>query len=79
VETPTPAALGSREKLALEVSYFRLGGVGPHRAMPWHLPPRASATEAGPLPSASVVVARLLGTIGPSDSLPAPAPFTLGL
>ena len=80
VEAPLRAALGSHVQPALEFSHFaHLGEIGPHRAMPSCLSPRTSATKAGPLPSNGVVVAALIGTTGPSDSLPAPAPFALGL
>src|SRR5688572_11013644 len=56
-----------------------MGWLGPDRTMPSHAAPLAAAVKAGLLPSAPVVVSRFIGTTGPSDSLPAPVCFALGL
>src|SRR6185436_13854491 len=55
------------------------GVLGALAAMPLHVPPQLVTVKAGLLPSARVVVSRFIGTVGPSDSLPAPTRFALGL
>ena len=79
MESAPPALLGGHEKLPLELAHFVYGVVGTHRPMPSYVPPTLSMTKAGPLPSNDVLVAALIGTMSPSDSLPTPVHFTLGL